>query len=88
MQEWQIYTLRNYSKTLQNGLLGKVSSNVIYQHENVLFFRCQTYEGGFSGAPGLEAHGGYTYCGLAALTLMKAQHLCRTESLLVWYSCS
>jgi protein farnesyltransferase subunit beta len=31
--------------------------------------RCQTYEGGLGGEPGNEAHGGYTYCGLAALVL-------------------
>lgn len=24
---------------------------------------CQTDEGGLAGEPGLEAHGGYTYCG-------------------------
>lgn len=29
----------------------------------------QTYEGGFGGEPGNEAHGGYTYCGLASLVL-------------------
>ena len=31
--------------------------------------RCQTYEGGLGGEPGNEAHGGYTYCGFAALVL-------------------
>ncbi|GFR42714.1 hypothetical protein Agub_g3638 [Astrephomene gubernaculifera] len=30
---------------------------------------CQTYEGGLGGEPGNEAHGGYTYCGVAALLL-------------------
>jgi hypothetical protein len=29
----------------------------------------QTYEGGLGGEPGNEAHGGYTFCGLAALAL-------------------
>jgi len=32
--------------------------------------RCQTYEGGLGGEPGLEAHGGYTFCGVAALALL------------------
>ncbi|CAN6660640.1 protein farnesyltransferase subunit beta [Trichomonascus vanleenenianus] len=32
--------------------------------------RCQTYEGGFGAAPRVEAHGGYAYCGLAALWLI------------------
>ncbi|KAG2493909.1 hypothetical protein HYH03_007845 [Edaphochlamys debaryana] len=30
---------------------------------------CQTYEGGLGGEPGNEAHGGYTFCGVAALAL-------------------
>ncbi|KAK8735797.1 hypothetical protein OTU49_005318 [Cherax quadricarinatus] len=46
--------------------------------------RCQSYEGGFSGTPGMEAHGGYTFCGLAALTLLHAHHLCHTPALLRW----
>jgi prenyltransferase beta subunit len=32
--------------------------------------RCQTYEGGMGGYPGNEAHGGYTFCGFAALVLL------------------
>ena len=32
--------------------------------------KCQTWEGGFGGCPGMEAHGGYTYCGLASLVLL------------------
>jgi len=31
---------------------------------------CQTYEGGFGGEPGSEAHGGYTFCAIAALQLL------------------
>jgi protein farnesyltransferase subunit beta len=39
--------------------------------ENIPEFisKCQTYEGGLGGLPGNEAHGGYTFCGLAALYL-------------------
>ena len=32
---------------------------------------CQTYEGGISYSPFGESHGGYTYCGLAALIILK-----------------
>ncbi|KAF2358264.1 PFTB repeat [Trinorchestia longiramus] len=46
--------------------------------------QCQTYEGGFSGSPGLEAHGGYTFCGLAALALLNCQHLADNTRLLRW----
>ena len=28
---------------------------------------CQSYEGGFGGEPGNEAHGGYAFCAVAAL---------------------
>ena len=31
---------------------------------------CQTYEGGFGGEPWSEAHGGYTFCAIAALYLL------------------
>jgi protein farnesyltransferase subunit beta len=31
---------------------------------------CQTYEGGFGGEPGNEAHGGYNFCALAALLIL------------------
>ncbi|CAI7929391.1 unnamed protein product, partial [Closterium sp. NIES-54] len=42
--------------------------------ENVAAYvhRCQTYEGGIGGEPGAEAHGGYTFCGLAAVLLAGA----------------
>ncbi|KAM3575907.1 hypothetical protein VYU27_002242 [Nannochloropsis oceanica] len=31
---------------------------------------CQTYEGGFGGEPGQEAHGGYVFCAFAALVIL------------------
>jgi prenyltransferase beta subunit len=31
---------------------------------------CQTYEGGFGGEPGAEAHGGYAFCAVAALAIL------------------
>lgn len=34
--------------------------------------RCQSYEGGIGGEPRGEAHGGYTFCGLAACALADA----------------
>lgn len=32
--------------------------------------RCQTYEGGISGAPHTEAHGAYAFCALACLAIL------------------
>ncbi|KAK9886559.1 hypothetical protein WA026_017486 [Henosepilachna vigintioctopunctata] len=45
---------------------------------------CQTYEGGFGGCPDMEAHGGYTFCGLASLIILGKHHLCDIQSLLRW----
>lgn len=44
---------------------------------------CQTYEGGIGGAPDLEAHGGYTFCGIAALALLGSTGTCNLKKLLV-----
>ncbi|XP_025104033.1 protein farnesyltransferase subunit beta-like isoform X2 [Pomacea canaliculata] len=46
--------------------------------------RCQTYEGGFAGFPGQEAHGGYSFCGLAALVILNQPQLCDIPRLLRW----
>ncbi|KAL2098611.1 hypothetical protein ACEWY4_005091 [Coilia grayii] len=46
--------------------------------------RCQSWEGGLGGLSGLEAHGGYTFCGLAALVILKGQHRLNMRSLLRW----
>lgn len=45
---------------------------------------CQTYEGGFAGCPGMEAHGGYAFCGIAALALLNRTSLCDIDALLRW----
>lgn len=46
--------------------------------------RCQTYEGGFGGVPGMEAHGGYSFCGFASLVLMGQEHAINVNNLLRW----
>ena len=50
--------------------------------------RCQNWEGGIGGVPGMEAHGGYTFCGLAALVILKKERSLNLKSLLVstWWS--
>lgn len=45
--------------------------------------QCQTYEGGFGGVPGLEAHGGYSFCAVAALLLLNNNAGINQRSLLV-----
>ncbi|KAJ3315802.1 hypothetical protein HDV04_000009 [Boothiomyces sp. JEL0838] len=46
--------------------------------------KCQTYEGGLGSFPNVEAHGGYTYCGLAALTFLDRVHLLDVDAILDW----
>ena len=45
--------------------------------------RCQRYEGGFAGEPGGEAHGGYAFCGAAALTIINQFHTCDVDGFTV-----
>ncbi|CAD7948876.1 unnamed protein product [Amoebophrya sp. A25] len=45
----------------------------------------QSWDGGLSGEPGLEAHGGYSYCGFAALAILGcAVDTLDVERLLHW----
>ena len=47
----------------------------------------QTYEGGLGGEPGNEAHGGYTFCGLAALLLAGQPAALDLPRLAHWAAC-
>ncbi|KAJ3212599.1 hypothetical protein HDU67_003706 [Dinochytrium kinnereticum] len=46
--------------------------------------QCQTYEGGIGSVPGVEAHGGYTFCGLAAMALLGKTDLLDLHLLSNW----
>lgn len=46
--------------------------------------KCQTYEGGFGGSPGNEAHGGYTFCGAAASWIVGCLDQINVDLLLEW----
>jgi prenyltransferase beta subunit len=45
---------------------------------------CQTHEGGFSGEPGGEAHGAYTFCAVAGLYLLGQLHRADLPALARW----
>lgn len=45
---------------------------------------CQTYEGGISSVPFGEAHGGYTFCGLATLLILGESHKLDMDRLIEW----
>lgn len=48
--------------------------------------RCQTYEGGIAAEPGDEAHGGYAFCGLAALAMLNSASKLDLGRMLHWTS--
>ena len=45
---------------------------------------CQTYEGGIASEPFGEAHGGYSFCGFAALCCLKETHKINLEKFIYW----
>lgn len=47
---------------------------------------CQTYEGGITCVPFAEAHGGYTFCGLAAMIILGEAHKLDLNRLAEWLS--
>ena len=78
----------SWMKTLHQGLPLLSSSRFPFNHTNpnlipMLLYRCQSYEGGIGAQPGLEAHGGYTFCGLAALRLLGAVDMINGPAALV-----
>jgi protein farnesyltransferase subunit beta len=65
-------------------LLG-IASPVLCQDSVVQFIRsCQTFEGGLGGEPWSEAHGGYAYCGVAALKILGKLHVLDVPALTGW----
>jgi len=58
--------------------------NFILIHSRVCVIARQTYEGGIGGEPGNEAHGGYTFCGAAALDLVGKLDALDLPALLRW----
>ncbi|KYO25880.1 protein farnesyltransferase subunit beta-like [Alligator mississippiensis] len=64
--------------------LTNIITPTLFEGTAVWIARCQNWEGGIGGVPGMEAHGGYTFCGLAALVILKKEHLLNLKSLLHW----
>ncbi|GFG37972.1 hypothetical protein Cfor_06620 [Coptotermes formosanus] len=64
--------------------LTNIYTDALFNNSANWIVSCQTYEGGFSGSPGMEAHGGYGFCGLAALSLLGKEHLCDIKSFMRW----
>jgi len=46
--------------------------------------KCQTFEGGLGPEPYSEAHGGYSFCGIAALIILNKLEIINVESFIRW----
>ncbi|XP_054154069.1 protein farnesyltransferase subunit beta-like [Oppia nitens] len=61
-----------------------IDDDNLFENTPEWLLSCQTYEGGFGAAPEHEAHGGYTFCAVAALVLLNCLDKCNVKSLLKW----
>ncbi|XP_057983831.1 protein farnesyltransferase subunit beta isoform X2 [Malania oleifera] len=61
-----------------------VLDSELVQNVGDYILSCQTYEGGIAGEPGSEAHGGYTFCGLATMILINEVNRLDLTSLINW----
>lgn len=61
-----------------------IASDALFSGTAEWLASCQTYEGGMGGESGNEAHGGYTFCGVAALALLGKVELLDQPRLLRW----
>ncbi|CAN4082457.1 unnamed protein product [Withania somnifera] len=64
-------------------ILNIVDDELIHGVGNYIL-SCQTYEGGIAGEPGAEAHGGYTFCGLATMILINEVNRLDLPRLIDW----
>lgn len=74
-----------YAALTVASLLGIMDEKLIDGVTDFLI-RCQSYEGGFGGCPGDEAHGGYTFCAVASLALLDALDKINIQTLMSWCS--
>lgn len=72
-----------YAAVLIANLLN-IDNKDIYDNVAEYVLSCQTYEGGIGPVPHMEAHGGYTFCGLAALALLDKLDILNIPKLFYW----
>ncbi|KAL9250855.1 farnesyltransferase subunit beta-like protein [Drosera capensis] len=61
-----------------------ILDNELVENVGNYILSCQTYEGGIAGEPGSEAHGGYTFCGLATMILINEVQRLDIAGLVNW----
>uniref|UniRef100_A0A673Y9H4 Protein farnesyltransferase subunit beta n=1 Tax=Salmo trutta TaxID=8032 RepID=A0A673Y9H4_SALTR len=64
--------------------LTNIMTPTLFQDTPTWIVSCQNWEGGLGGVPGLEAHGGYTFCGTAAMVILGKEHMLDLKTLLRW----
>lgn len=65
------FDIRNiYTSLVICSLMDVENQDQIFRGCVEFILACQSYEGGIGPRPGHEAHGGFTYCGVAALALL------------------
>ncbi|KAI8927395.1 terpenoid cyclases/protein prenyltransferase alpha-alpha toroid [Entophlyctis helioformis] len=64
-------------------LLGMMTSDLTDRAAEFVS-RCQTYEGGIGPVPGVEAHGGYSFCALAAMHILGKIDMLDLDALTSW----
>ncbi|KAL2082768.1 hypothetical protein ACEWY4_022586 [Coilia grayii] len=64
--------------------LTNIITPTLFEGTHNWILSCQNWEGGLGGVPGLEAHGGYTFCGTAAMVILGKEHMLDLKSLLRW----
>lgn len=61
-----------------------LNTQAIFDNVAEFVLTCQTYEGGIGPVPHVEAHGGYTFCGLAAMALLGKIDMLDVQKLTYW----
>lgn len=78
------FDVRGVYCALSVAFLCRIQTEELTKNCETWILSCQTYEGGFSGVPGGEAHGGYSFCAIAALSLLGSLHKCNLKSVRKW----
>ncbi|XP_043266276.1 protein farnesyltransferase subunit beta isoform X2 [Colletes gigas] len=64
--------------------LTNIYTRELFKDTANFILKCQTWDGGFGGYPGMEAHGGYTYCAITSLRMLGELKYCRLRPLMRW----
>ncbi|XP_062075269.1 uncharacterized protein LOC133779309 [Humulus lupulus] len=75
---WACYTAISVASILN------ILDDELVQNVGNYILSCQTCEGGIGGEPNSEAHGGYTFCGLATMILINEVHRLDLSRLIDW----